>query len=403
MFSRSFHVTRIGGVDVRVDASWVVLVLLVVWSFHFQFTVDGRGVGTTLVMALVAAALFFASLLAHELAHAIEGIHRDIAVHGITLMIFGGVTEMGVAPRRPRDEFAISAVGPYVSLVAGAAFGLLATLTTLIGGPPAVAEVAGTLGWLNVLLAVFNIIPGAPLDGGRVLRSAIWAVTRDRHRAVRWASYAGQAVAAGLLLLALRLLLLRPGAFVTALWLAFIGWFMWRAARAERRHAEVEQLLAGRTIDALTVVAPPRLPADRSIDAVSDLLAAAPALEVFPVVGSADTDPSSGGHVIGVLHLSDVMEMDPHDRAFRTVAEVMRPIAELREVSAHEDLMAVAASMSDGSPVVVVDEHGHARSLVTPGQLQAALDRWHALARRREHRLPASNPREAPDAGEGTR
>lgn len=383
MLSRSYRVARIGGVDVRIDPSWIVLALLVLWSFHVQFTVAGRGSGATLAMAVAAAVLFFLSLLAHELAHALEGVHRDIEVHGITLMVFGGVTEMGVSPRRPRDEFVISAVGPYVSLVAGALFGLVATFTTVFGGPRPVAEVAGTLGWLNVFLALFNFIPGAPLDGGRVLRSAIWAVTRDRHRAVRWASYAGQAVAAALFLLAARLLLVRPGAFVTALWAAFIGWFMWRAAREERRRSEVEELLEGRTIAALTVVEPPRLPADDRLEEVADLLAGAPGIEIFPVIG----DPGTG-EVVGALHVDDVLGSDPDDRATRTVRDLMRPIGDLREVTEDQDLLEVAGIVAHGDPVVVVDAAGRAQALVTPGQLQAALDRWHALARRREHHLP---------------
>ena len=383
MFSRSYRMARIGGVDVRVEPSWVFLVLLVLWSFHVQFTVPGRRSVTTLGMAVAAAVLFFLSLLAHELAHALEGAHRDIEVHGITLMVFGGVTEMGISPRRPRDEFVISAVGPYVSLVAGALFGLIATFATVFGAPAPVAEVAGTLGWLNVFLAVFNFVPGAPLDGGRVLRSAIWAVTRDRHRAVRWASYAGQAVAAALFLLAARLVLLRPAAFVTALWAAFIGWFMWRAARQERRRSEVEVLLEGRTIAALTVVEPPRLPAGSRLEQVADLLAGAPGVEIFPVV-----DEAGAGEVVGALHVGDVMDIAPQDRATRAVRDLMRPIADLRQVPEDEDLLEVAAIVSHGDPIVVVDAGGRARALVTPGQLQAALDRWHALARRREHHLP---------------
>lgn len=383
MFSRSYRVARIGGVDVRIDPGWIVLALLVLWSFHVQFAIPGRTPGATLGMAAVAAVLFFLSLLAHELAHALEGTHRDIEVHGITLMVFGGVTEMDVSPRRPRDEFVISAVGPYVSLVAGALFGLVATFTTAFGGPQPVAEVAGTLGWLNVFLALFNLIPGAPLDGGRVLRSAIWAVTRDRHRAVRWSSYAGQGVAAVLFLLAARLLLARPGAFVTALWAAFIGWFMWRAAREERRRSEVEELLEGRTIAALTVVEPPRLPADSRLEEVADLLAGAPGTEIFPVVGDAGS-----GEVVGALHVHDVLETAPQQRTTRTVRDLMRPITDLREVAENHDLLEVAGIVAHGDPVVVVDAAGRARALVTPGQLQAALDRWHALARRRAHHLP---------------
>lgn len=411
MFSRSFRIARIGGVDVNIDPGWVFLALLVVWSFNFEFSLQERSAGTTLVMAIAATLLFFGSLLAHELAHALEGIHRDIEVHGITLMVFGGVTEMTVSPRRPRDEFAISAVGPYVSLVAGALFGLVATVSTAVEGPPAVAEVAGTVGWLNVFLAAFNLVPGAPLDGGRVLRSAIWAATRDRHKAVRWASYAGQTVAGLLLLLALRLFVVQPDALVTALWAAAIGWFMWQAARAERRQAEVEALLEGRTMAALTAVEPPRLPADRTLDNVVDVLAAAPGLEVFPVVEPGTTgagEPGGAGlaarsRVIGTLRLADVMAVDPHDRPFRSVSDLMRPIADLHQVREDDDLLEVAAAMSDGESVVVVDESGTPRALVTPGQVRAAIDRWHALDHPRDRRLPGRRGEAGPRRRGGER
>lgn len=384
MFTRAIRVARIAGVDVRIDPSWVLLALLVVWTFHVEFTAADRDTATTLVMAVVAAGLFFVSLLAHELAHALEGTHRGSEVHGITLLLFGGVTEMRLSPERPRDEFAISAVGPYVSFVAGAVFGIVATVVRTVGGPPAVAELAGALAWVNVLLAAFNLVPGAPLDGGRVLRSAIWAVTRDRHRAVRWASFAGQGLAAVLLLLAARLVLARPEAFVTALWAGFIGWYMWQAARAERRQAEVEQILEGRTVAALTVVDPPRLPADRPLGMVADLLAAAPGVDVFPVVASGG-DP--GGPIVGALRLADVMDLDPHDRPFRDVADLMQPITGLPTVAVDDDLLTVARAMEGGTAVAVVDAHGEVRSLVTARQLQAALERWHALARQGGHRL----------------
>lgn len=386
MFSRSLRLARIGGVDVRIDPGSLFLALLLVWVFRGHFGVPGRHGGVALVMAATGTGLFFVSLLAHELAHALEGTHRGVDVHGITLMVFGGVTEMGHAPSSPRDEFAISAVGPYVSLVAGAAFGIAATLTTALEGPAAVAEVAGTLGWLNVLLAVFNLIPGAPLDGGRVLRAAVWSLTRDRHRAVRWASWAGQGVAVLLFLWALRLFQARPDEFLGALWTAVIGWFIWEAARAERRQTEVEELLDGRTIAALTVVEPPQLPADRTLDTVVDVMAGASGMEVFPVV--------DGGRLVGVLQLSDVMEVGPEDRPFRTVAELLHPLAELRTVGEDEDLLQVAEAVSDGSPVVVVDAAGQVRGVVTPGQMEAALDRWHALARRREYRVPAPRQRD---------
>jgi Zn-dependent protease len=172
MFSRAVRLVRIRGIDVRLDPTLVLIALLVGWTFGTRFATV-HPLGTAITMAAAGATLFFVSILAHELAHAFEAMHRGIEVRGITLFLFGGVTEMDASSETPRDEFVIAAVGPYVSLLCGAAFGLLATYASWLF-PPAfatpVADVAGLLGWLNVLLAVFNLVPGAPLDGGRVLR-----------------------------------------------------------------------------------------------------------------------------------------------------------------------------------------------------------------------------------------
>src|SRR5579884_3145352 len=190
--ARILGAMRIGGITVRAHPSWLVALALVTWSFWDRFDHDPRFTTTAaLVMAVVTAALFFASVLAHELGHALEARFRRLPVGGITLFLFGGATEVPEGARRPLDEFVMVAVGPFVSLTLGCGFGLLATAADHTGLRP-LAEVAGVLGWLNVGLAVFNVLPGSPLDGGRMLRAVAWRVTGDRHRAGVIAARAGQ-------------------------------------------------------------------------------------------------------------------------------------------------------------------------------------------------------------------
>ncbi len=252
MFTRAFRLATLRGVDVRLDLSLVVIALLVAWTFATRFT-GSHGTAVGWLMAVTGAVLFFASILAHEFGHALEARHRGIHVHGITLFLFGGVTEMEAHGHRPRDELMIAAIGPWISLVCGAAFGLVATLAQALpdGWSGPVGDVAGTLGWINVALAVFNLVPGAPLDGGRVLRALLWWATGDRLRAVRMTSWAGQALGAGLAVFGLWVIARTGTAGIAALWYVVIGLFLHGAARRELRGARLEALYTDWSVERL--------------------------------------------------------------------------------------------------------------------------------------------------------
>jgi Zn-dependent protease len=250
MFPRALRLLRIAGVDVRLDPSLLVFAVLIVWTFTGRFEpAYGRTVAVS--MALVGTVCFLASILAHELAHALEARHRGMHVEGVTLFLFGGVTEMHAHGQTARDELAVAAVGPYVSLLCAAVLGLFATfaadlLPSVVAAP--VATVAGLLGWLNLALAVFNIIPGAPLDGGRVLRAVLWLLLHDRMLALRVSVRAGQALAITLVVAGGWLLLRVPGSALSALLTAAIGVFLYVAARKELQHAVLDELLTEHTV-----------------------------------------------------------------------------------------------------------------------------------------------------------
>jgi Zn-dependent protease len=364
MFPRALRLTRISGIDVRLDPSLVVIAVLVGVSFGLRFA-ERYALTVAAVMALAASVLFFASILAHELAHGLEARHRRIEVRSITLFLFGGVTEMHHAGRRPRDEFMISAVGPYVSLVCGALFGLVATFSPVLGpalqGP--VGDVAGLLAWLNVALAVFNLIPGAPLDGGRVLRAGLWWLLGDRHRAVRIASRAGQVLAAGLVGLGVWGLT-RPGDGAWfGFWWIVIGMFIFQAARGELRQGHVDQLLEQARVGHLLEPDPPVLERDRPLDLVDG----GTTTRLLPVV--------DGGRLVGVLPAEQLRELHPADRSARTAGEVMEPVAGLPSVPAGASLRELVdlllgdatrvAVVADGRPVAVLREPEVARGLET--------------------------------------
>lgn len=229
MPSRTFRIATIRDIDVRMAPSWLLIAAVIVWGYQGSFTDRTPGVAVT--MGVAVAVLFTLSVLLHELAHALEARHRGIEVGGITLFLLGGATALHDPDRRAADEFAVAGVGPWSNVVLAAMFGILVVYTGS-WDLDAAAVVLGVLGWLNLGLAAFNLIPGAPLDGGRVLRAGIWAVTGSRHRSTVIAAWAGVVLGGGLVAWALWLVWARS-ALWAGLWIGVIGAYVLRAARGE--------------------------------------------------------------------------------------------------------------------------------------------------------------------------
>lgn len=230
---RARRLAVIGGVPVQADLSLFLIAALATWWLAAWFEAPGRSDVIVWIMAAVGAVLFLASVLAHELGHALEARHRGIDVVGIRLFAFGGITQMRTEAARPVGEFAVAAVGPWVSLVLAAVGGLVATALIGVEAPVAraVAEVAGALGWMNLFLGLFNLLPGSPLDGGRVLRAGIWALTGNRSRANRIAARAGIALALALVAGAVYSLTVRP--VLDPVWTLLIALLIYNGARSE--------------------------------------------------------------------------------------------------------------------------------------------------------------------------
>ena len=364
---------RIGGLAVRVQPSWLLAVAFIAWSFWDRFDHDPRFAGTrAFLMALAAAVLLFGSVLAHELAHAFEARHRGVPVGGITLFLFGGFTEMQAEPRRPIDEFASVALGPFTSLTVGCAFGLLATAADH-AGLAEVAAVSGLLGWLNVGLAIFNLLPGAPLDGGRIVRAIAWKITGDRNKATRIAATAGLVLGGLLLALGLFQVFFVPAAFTDGLWLAFLGWFLTTAANSERAGAGLRQALADRPLRRFAARAEP-IPADATVDDAIDGWFGVFDRDAFFVV------QPPAGPIIGVLTLDAVRRVPPEDRGGVRVSDVMRPIDELPWLDAGTAASAVLDELQSERVAVVFDDD-EPIGLVTLGDVMGRLRRDQELGR----------------------
>lgn len=238
----SLRVARILGIDIEIHLSWLAILALLAWTLSdsvFPDQYEGWSTAAYWVVGSLSAVLLFLTVLIHELAHAIVAKRRGLDVPRITLFIFGGVSHMSRQPKTPGEEFAIAAAGPATSVViAGVA--LLGALATM-GWAEKVAAVCFYLGTVNVVLAVFNILPGFPLDGGRVLRSIAWKRTASFRQATRIASGVGEMFGYGLLLLGAGILL--SGYALNGLWFMFIGWFLLNAAKAEAGNMQLESIL----------------------------------------------------------------------------------------------------------------------------------------------------------------
>ena len=241
MFGRSFRVATVGGIAIEIHPSWLLILGLVSWSLSDAVFPDLYEHWSTMaywIVGTASAVLLFVAVLLHELAHAFVAIRRGIPVPKITLFIFGGVSQMARQPRTPGEEFAIAAAGPATSVLIALVTGALAFA---LQSSQKAEGIFSYLAIVNFLLAVFNILPGFPLDGGRVLRSIAWNRTHSFRQATRIAGGVGEMFGYALMIGGMVLLL--AGLALNGLWLMFIGWFLLGAARSESQNLQLDAIL----------------------------------------------------------------------------------------------------------------------------------------------------------------
>jgi len=371
MFGTSWRVARIFGIEVRVDSSWAVIALLITYSMYLRISLLYRDLsgGAAVGLAVLATVLFFGSVLTHELAHALVSQARGIQVQDITLFLFGGATRARVESRGPGDEFLIAVVGPLTSLLLAGLFWLIDVVGRGVLSTP-VAGMFGYLGWVNLLLAAFNLVPGFPLDGGRLLRSAIWKATGSFGQATRIASLAGQGV--GWLLVAAGVAFLLGGNLAGGIWFAFIGWFLVQAARSSYEDLQLREMLRG--VEAEDVMAGNllRIPPELSLqDAVDDYFMRYDH-GAFPV--------DEQGQTIGLLTLRGVRRVPREQWPIRRVRDVMVPLGDQVVVAPDARMDGVLGKLQDGEAGrVLVVQRGEVVGIITPSDLSRWLRRWRTL------------------------
>ena len=355
--NRTLRIGRLLGIELRLHYSWLVVFALVVWSLaghHFPMMNPGWAPFTYWWVGALTTVLFFSSLIVHELAHSVVAQAFGVPVRHITLFIFGGVASLGREPQQAREELLIALAGPGASLAIGAGFGALAWLGRDLGGPFYAAT--GWLAWINVVLALFNLIPGFPLDGGRVLRALAWSFTGSLERATRIAAHAGRLVGLGFIFWGGWQVV--AGGWIAGVWIAFIGWFLHSAATQSVEAAALHEALAGHTVREVVRVDHPRVSPDLTLDAVIERVVLPSGLRYFPVV--------EGDRLEGLLTLQRIKEV-PRERWLSTrVAQVVTDAAELKTVQPDEDLFSalerMTAEKTDHFPVT---EDGQFLGMIT--------------------------------------
>ncbi len=338
---------RILGIPVALHASWFLIFGLVTWSLaqgYFPTAHPELPATANWVLGALTSVLFFGSVLLHELGHSAVALRNGIPVRGITLFIFGGVAQIGHEPRTPGAEFRIALAGPLTSAALAALFGALWALDRAV---PYLAAPSLWLARINLALAAFNLIPGFPLDGGRVLRAVIWRLTGSFQRATQAAGFTGQDVAVGFI--AVGLFTALRGNLFNGLWLVFIGWFLQNAAAATYAQADLKEQLRGITVGQLMEREYPRVSAHASLQEVVD--------EQILRTGQRSFLVADDGHLAGLLSLRDVTAVPKASWARTQVAQVMVPWERLSRVSPDTELMDALQLMDDREvaqlPVVV--------------------------------------------------
>jgi Zn-dependent protease/predicted transcriptional regulator len=351
MFGKGITLFKLFGFEVRVDASWLFLALLITWSLavgYFPYRYAGLPGADYWWMGILSALGLFGSIVVHELSHSLVARRYNLQMKGITLFIFGGVAEMAEEPRDAKTEFRMAIAGPITSILIGCALSILYAAGRDTWPVP-VAAVIGYLAWINLVLAAFNLIPAFPLDGGRVLRSALWYWKGNLASATRIASAIGSGF--GILLMVLAVWQLFTGNFIGAMWWFLIGLFLRGAAETSYRQLVIRQTLAGEPVRRLMSSDPVTVTPDTSIEDLVEDYIYKRHFKMFPVVAE------GSDRLAGCVTTVDVKKIPRNEWPVHRVEEVLHPCSDENTVSPDTDAVKALAKItkSGQSRLMVVD------------------------------------------------
>ena len=362
---------RIAGIHVGLNWSLLVVAALIAWSIAtgiLPAAVPGQTATAYWTAGLVSAFVYLASLLAHELAHSIVARRRGVKVEGITLWLFGGVSRFSTESSSPGAQALITFVGPLTSLLLGALFLLVSIAVGGGANPGLVPASLAWLGYINLLLGVFNLLPAFPLDGGRILQSLIWLRNRDRLRATKIAARIGMAFA--FLFIAYGLItLFAAGSLIGGIWAVFLGWFLLSAARAEEAGGLIRQALAGVKVADVMTPDPVQAPDDISVEE---------ALHGYVLTSRHSTFPTHdpGGRLSGLLTMAALKKVAPDARAATLIKAITCPLDQVTTASPADpvtNLLGAPDGCSEGRTLVV--DNGRLVGIISSSDISRLLQR----------------------------
>jgi Zn-dependent protease len=353
MFGKRYQLFRLLGFSVYIDLSWLIVATLVAWSLAvgvFPERFSGLSNLTYWMMGITAMVGLFVSIIGHELAHSVVARRMDIPISGITLFIFGGVAHMDEEPRSGRSELLMAVAGPAASLILAAVCVTLDLATRTLGWPAEVGGVLGYLGWINLVVAGFNLLPAFPLDGGRVLRAALWSLNGDLRWATRISSLVGSTI--GLALIAIGVLAFIGGHTVGGLWWFLIGMFLRSAAQQSYKQALLRRVFDDVPISQLLHGEPVTVSKGTTVQSMIDDYVNVHHHDVFPVL--------VGDTPLGYVSVRRVHGVPEHERSSQRVEEIMVPRSDENTIGVEEGVSTALTKLKHPSVsyLLVVDGRG---------------------------------------------
>lgn len=378
----SYRLLRIFGIDVLVHWSWLAIFVLLSWWLSQGFFKDEYDwtAGQRWAAAVVAALAFFASILLHELAHSLVARREGLPVKNITLFIFGGVSALGGESETPGQEFRVAIVGPLVSFILAAIFGIVAVVAVVsdAGDSPPGAIVL-YLAIINAAVGAFNLLPGYPLDGGRVLRAALWAVGRNLLTATRWASWVGTILAFGLM--AIGVISILMGNYIGGAWFIVIGWFLRNVSEASYQQLRFRSTLGGTKVGDVANRSFSAAPPDISLNTLVDEYMLANSQRCVPVVASEE--------LLGLVTMRDLKRVPRKEWATTSVSGAMTPREKLHQVDIREDVsQALEVMTRENVHQLPVIEFGRFIGFVSRGDVLRLMQIRRELGRSEPERGP---------------
>ncbi len=344
----SIRIGKIAGIEIYIHISWIVIVVLLTWSLAVGWFPVYRGWSTATywVVGFIAALLLFVSVLVHELAHSVVARARGLPVKNITLFVFGGVSNIEKEPGSPGVEFQMAIVGPITSLLIG---GLAYVLLLPLGNSTSpLAAILFYIAFSNILLGIFNLLPGFPMDGGRVLRSIIWKINGNLRKATRAASMVGEIF--GYLFILLGIWEFFAVSVLNGLWIGFIGWFLLSSAQSANTEVVLQSMFRGVTVADVMSKTPITVPANISLQKLVD--------EFFLPLGLRSVLVTQADQLVGLITLGDIRHVPREQWGQVPVGHAMIPLDRLHVVSPQQSLNDVLPLMAgrDVNQLPVVED-----------------------------------------------